>query len=63
MELPGHIIDLVCSLEEQAVGDNDIIRWCIHLMDKPKEASLVTMFLGTSDRTHVDITKLVETFI
>lgn len=63
MNLPGHIIDLACSLEEQAVGDNDIIRWCMCFMDKPKEASLVTAFLGTSERTLRDISELVKTFI
>lgn len=63
MNLPGHIIDLACSLEEQAVGDNDIIRWCMSLLDKPKEASMVTVFLGTSDRPHCDISRLIETFI
>lgn len=55
MMLPSHIIDLACSLEEQAVGDNDIIRWCLRLLDNPKEASRITHLLEKADRSAKDI--------
>lgn len=58
--LPNHIIDLACSLEEQAVDDNDIIRWCMRLMDNPREASRINLFLAMSDRDSGDIRNQFE---
>ena len=60
MMLPNHIIDLACSLEEQAVSDNDIIRWCVRLLDNPKEASRATLFLEKADRVPEEISKIFE---
>ena len=61
MMLPEHIINLACSLEEQAVSDNDIIRWCIRLIDNPREASRATLFLEKADRAPEEIYKIFET--
>lgn len=60
MMLPNHIIDLVCSLEEQAVSDSDIIRWCVSLMNNPKEASKATLFLEKADRVPEEIDRIFE---
>ena len=60
MMLPDHIIDLACSLEEQAVSDNDIIRWCVSLVNNPKEASKVTLFLEKAERAPEEISRIFE---
>ena len=60
MKLPSHIVDLVCSLQEQAVDDNEIIRWCITMLDDPRRASMATTFLETGDRSFADIQEMIS---
>ena len=55
MELPKHIVDLVCSLEEQDVDDNEIIRWCLCFLDSPQASSEATLYLELADRSINDI--------
>jgi len=51
MELPNHISDLVCCLEEQNADDDFIIRWCLDLIDRPRETMKVISYLDSGQRT------------
>lgn len=53
--LPGYISDLVCSLYETPLSDDEIVWVCLNLRKDRRAVALMTNFLETGEYTREQI--------
>lgn len=54
-ELPRHMVDLVCCLQENSLDDNSIIDICMRLYGKTERIERMILFLSLVHRTAGEI--------